>query len=142
MWEPDCTVVFVVIETVTTGCPAWSACEKNPVRSFWGRVSAAVSQKERYIFTFYAKTYQRCEVQPWKGNMSTCCGISASSLITMQKRTEKGLHQWGFVWVSMEPHCTALSWERSGPHIQRGPFLSSAAETQNKSTSDKLKTIT
>lgn len=28
-------------ETVTTGCPKWNECKKNPVRSFWNRVSAA-----------------------------------------------------------------------------------------------------
>ncbi|KAM4606300.1 ADP-ribosyl cyclase/cyclic ADP-ribose hydrolase 1-like [Polymixia lowei] len=28
-------------ETFTTGCPGWSDCENNPVRSFWNRVSAA-----------------------------------------------------------------------------------------------------
>ncbi|KPP68623.1 hypothetical protein Z043_112684 [Scleropages formosus] len=27
----------------TTGCPGWTQCQLNPVRSFWGRVSAAVS---------------------------------------------------------------------------------------------------
>ncbi|CAK6967499.1 ADP-ribosyl cyclase/cyclic ADP-ribose hydrolase 1-like [Scomber scombrus] len=28
-------------ETFTTGCPGWTDCEKNPVRSFWYRASAA-----------------------------------------------------------------------------------------------------
>ncbi|KAM3860356.1 ADP-ribosyl cyclase/cyclic ADP-ribose hydrolase 1-like [Diretmus argenteus] len=28
-------------ETFTTGCPEWSDCENNPVRSFWNRASAA-----------------------------------------------------------------------------------------------------
>ncbi|KAM4544255.1 ADP-ribosyl cyclase/cyclic ADP-ribose hydrolase 1-like isoform 2-T3 [Fundulus diaphanus] len=28
-------------ETFTTGCPGWTECEKNPVRSFWNRTSAA-----------------------------------------------------------------------------------------------------
>ncbi|CAN9506429.1 unnamed protein product [Ophioblennius macclurei] len=28
-------------ETFTSGCPGWSECDNNPVRSFWGRVSAA-----------------------------------------------------------------------------------------------------
>ncbi|XP_015231240.1 PREDICTED: ADP-ribosyl cyclase/cyclic ADP-ribose hydrolase 1-like [Cyprinodon variegatus] len=28
-------------ETLTTGCPEWNECVKNPVRSFWNRVSAA-----------------------------------------------------------------------------------------------------
>lgn len=28
-------------ETFTTGCPGWSDCENNTVRSFWNRVSAA-----------------------------------------------------------------------------------------------------
>ncbi|KAM4719071.1 LOW QUALITY PROTEIN: ADP-ribosyl cyclase/cyclic ADP-ribose hydrolase 1-like [Anableps anableps] len=32
-------------ETVTTGCPGWSDCVKNPVRSFWGRVSAAFGER-------------------------------------------------------------------------------------------------
>lgn len=27
--------------TFTTGCPGWSECENNPVRSFWRRISAA-----------------------------------------------------------------------------------------------------
>lgn len=27
--------------TFTTGCPRWSECENNPVRSFWRRISAA-----------------------------------------------------------------------------------------------------
>ncbi|XP_056289957.1 ADP-ribosyl cyclase/cyclic ADP-ribose hydrolase 1-like [Pseudoliparis swirei] len=27
-------------ETFTTGCPGWTDCENNPVRSFWNRVSA------------------------------------------------------------------------------------------------------
>ncbi|KAM4544259.1 ADP-ribosyl cyclase/cyclic ADP-ribose hydrolase 1-like [Fundulus diaphanus] len=28
-------------EIFTTGCPGWTECEKNPVRSFWNRISAA-----------------------------------------------------------------------------------------------------
>ncbi|XP_029978928.1 ADP-ribosyl cyclase/cyclic ADP-ribose hydrolase 1-like [Sphaeramia orbicularis] len=28
-------------EIFTTGCPGWTDCEKNPVRSFWNRASAA-----------------------------------------------------------------------------------------------------
>uniref|UniRef100_A0A3Q1KF18 ADP-ribosyl cyclase/cyclic ADP-ribose hydrolase n=1 Tax=Anabas testudineus TaxID=64144 RepID=A0A3Q1KF18_ANATE len=28
-------------ETFTTDCPGWTGCEKNPVRSFWNRASAA-----------------------------------------------------------------------------------------------------
>lgn len=28
-------------ETFTTGCPGWTECENNPVRSFWSRASAA-----------------------------------------------------------------------------------------------------
>ncbi|XP_071340877.1 ADP-ribosyl cyclase/cyclic ADP-ribose hydrolase 1-like [Trachinotus anak] len=28
-------------ETFTTGCPGWTDCENNPVRSFWNRASAA-----------------------------------------------------------------------------------------------------
>ncbi|KAL4635404.1 ADP-ribosyl cyclase/cyclic ADP-ribose hydrolase 1-like [Arapaima gigas] len=28
-------------KTFTTGCPRWTQCPLNPVRSFWGRVSAA-----------------------------------------------------------------------------------------------------
>ncbi|KAJ8377158.1 hypothetical protein SKAU_G00077380 [Synaphobranchus kaupii] len=31
-------------ETFSTGCPGWSECEKNPVRSFWNRVSAAFAE--------------------------------------------------------------------------------------------------
>lgn len=31
-------------ETFTTGCPEWMACERNPVRSFWNRVSAAFAE--------------------------------------------------------------------------------------------------
>ncbi|XP_076014094.1 ADP-ribosyl cyclase/cyclic ADP-ribose hydrolase 1-like isoform X2 [Genypterus blacodes] len=27
-------------ETFTTGCPGWTQCEHNPVRSFWNRISA------------------------------------------------------------------------------------------------------
>ncbi|XP_023287229.1 ADP-ribosyl cyclase/cyclic ADP-ribose hydrolase 1-like [Seriola lalandi dorsalis] len=30
-------------ETFTTGCPGWSECENNPVRSFWNRASAALA---------------------------------------------------------------------------------------------------
>ncbi|KAM7390212.1 hypothetical protein PAMA_008408 [Pampus argenteus] len=30
-------------ETITTGCPDWSTCENNPVRSFWLKVSAALA---------------------------------------------------------------------------------------------------
>lgn len=39
-------VCVVVIETFTTGCPGWSDCENNTVRSFWNRVSAAVSHQQ------------------------------------------------------------------------------------------------
>lgn len=28
-------------ETFTTGCPGWTECDNNPVRSFWNRASAA-----------------------------------------------------------------------------------------------------
>ncbi|XP_072234723.1 ADP-ribosyl cyclase/cyclic ADP-ribose hydrolase 1-like [Leuresthes tenuis] len=28
-------------ETLTTGCPGWTDCDNNPVRSFWNRISAA-----------------------------------------------------------------------------------------------------
>ncbi|XP_024135429.1 ADP-ribosyl cyclase/cyclic ADP-ribose hydrolase 1 [Oryzias melastigma] len=28
-------------ETFTTGCPGWSECDNNPVRSYWNRASAA-----------------------------------------------------------------------------------------------------
>ncbi|XP_036373705.1 ADP-ribosyl cyclase/cyclic ADP-ribose hydrolase 1-like [Megalops cyprinoides] len=31
-------------ETFTTGCPGWIECEKNPVRSFWNRASAAFAE--------------------------------------------------------------------------------------------------
>uniref|UniRef100_UPI003AAABCAB ADP-ribosyl cyclase/cyclic ADP-ribose hydrolase 1-like n=1 Tax=Centroberyx gerrardi TaxID=166262 RepID=UPI003AAABCAB len=31
-------------ETFTTGCPGWSDCDDNPVRSFWNRVSAAFAE--------------------------------------------------------------------------------------------------
>ncbi|CAJ1082618.1 ADP-ribosyl cyclase/cyclic ADP-ribose hydrolase 1-like [Xyrichtys novacula] len=35
-------------ETFTSGCPRWNDCDNNTVRSFWNRVSAAVSnQQER-----------------------------------------------------------------------------------------------
>ncbi|KAM4533538.1 ADP-ribosyl cyclase/cyclic ADP-ribose hydrolase 1-like [Odontesthes bonariensis] len=27
-------------ETLTTGCPGWTDCDNNPVRSFWNRISA------------------------------------------------------------------------------------------------------
>uniref|UniRef100_A0A3Q3WAV4 ADP-ribosyl cyclase/cyclic ADP-ribose hydrolase n=1 Tax=Mola mola TaxID=94237 RepID=A0A3Q3WAV4_MOLML len=32
-------------ETLTTGCPRWTDCENNPVRSFWSRASAAFAEK-------------------------------------------------------------------------------------------------
>lgn len=31
-------------DTFTTGCPGWSVCDNNPVRSFWNRASAAYAQ--------------------------------------------------------------------------------------------------
>ncbi|XP_035271157.1 ADP-ribosyl cyclase/cyclic ADP-ribose hydrolase 1-like [Anguilla rostrata] len=31
-------------ETFTTGCPGWMECERNPVRSFWNRASAAFAE--------------------------------------------------------------------------------------------------
>ncbi|KAG7231225.1 hypothetical protein INR49_012056 [Caranx melampygus] len=31
-------------ETFTTGCPGWTQCENNPVRSFWNRASAAFAE--------------------------------------------------------------------------------------------------
>lgn len=31
-------------ETFTTGCPGWTDCENNPVRSFWNRVSATFAE--------------------------------------------------------------------------------------------------
>ncbi|XP_029005026.1 ADP-ribosyl cyclase/cyclic ADP-ribose hydrolase 1-like isoform X2 [Betta splendens] len=31
-------------ETFTSGCPGWSQCENNPVRSFWNRASAAFAE--------------------------------------------------------------------------------------------------
>lgn len=30
-------------ETLTSGCPGWSDCENNPVRSFWNKASAALA---------------------------------------------------------------------------------------------------
>ncbi|XP_028290241.1 ADP-ribosyl cyclase/cyclic ADP-ribose hydrolase 1-like [Gouania willdenowi] len=31
-------------DTFTTGCPGWTDCENNPVRSFWNRASAAFAE--------------------------------------------------------------------------------------------------
>lgn len=47
----DC--VCVVLETFTTGCPGWTDCVNNTVRSFWNRVSTAVSYQQD--FTGFAK---------------------------------------------------------------------------------------
>lgn len=47
----------VVPETFTTGCPGWTDCENNTVRSFWNRASAAVSEQQE--FAVFAKKSNR-----------------------------------------------------------------------------------